>query len=125
MYRGGGGRDVGGSGAAHLVNIYGTEQDKYVLNLTMIFDLLTVHNRVNCSFYFKIGACRHGDRCSRLHIKPLFSQTVLIPNCYMEPPMVLRRAVLGFWRCLVCFLSFCCRVCLIWPRLLCVIGGVV
>lgn len=31
-------------------------------------------NRVNCSFYFKIGACRHGDRCSRLHNKPTFSQ---------------------------------------------------
>lgn len=30
--------------------------------------------RVNCSFYFKIGACRHGDRCSRLHNKPTFSQ---------------------------------------------------
>ncbi|GFX62738.1 copia protein [Trichonephila clavipes] len=23
-----------------------------------------IGNRVNCSFYFKIGACRHGDRCS-------------------------------------------------------------
>ncbi|XP_050624789.1 splicing factor U2AF 26 kDa subunit isoform X4 [Macaca thibetana thibetana] len=31
---------------------------------------------VNCSFYFKIGACRHGDRCSRLHNKPTFSQEV-------------------------------------------------
>uniref|UniRef100_A0A8C9SLK3 U2 small nuclear RNA auxiliary factor 1 n=1 Tax=Scleropages formosus TaxID=113540 RepID=A0A8C9SLK3_SCLFO len=31
-------------------------------------------DRVNCSFYFKIGACRHGDRCSRLHNKPTFSQ---------------------------------------------------
>lgn len=30
--------------------------------------------RVNCSFYFKIGACRHGDRCSRIHNKPTFSQ---------------------------------------------------
>ncbi|XP_039706065.1 splicing factor U2AF 26 kDa subunit isoform X3 [Pteropus medius] len=34
---------------------------------------------VNCSFYFKIGACRHGDRCSRLHNKPTFSQ-VPSPN---------------------------------------------
>ncbi|KAG8507175.1 Splicing factor U2AF 35 kDa subunit, partial [Galemys pyrenaicus] len=32
---------------------------------------------VNCSFYFKIGACRHGDRCSRLHNKPTFSQVCL------------------------------------------------
>ena len=49
--------------ADHLASIYGTEKDK-----------------VNCSFYFKIGACRHGDRCSRKHIQPNFSQTVLIPN---------------------------------------------
>uniref|UniRef100_A0A8C1M7P7 Splicing factor U2AF 35 kDa subunit n=1 Tax=Cyprinus carpio TaxID=7962 RepID=A0A8C1M7P7_CYPCA len=40
---------------------------------------------VNCSFYFKIGACRHGDRCSRLHNKPTFSQTILIQNIYRNP----------------------------------------
>ncbi|XP_012507072.1 PREDICTED: splicing factor U2AF 26 kDa subunit [Propithecus coquereli] len=33
-------------------------------------------NKVNCSFYFKIGTCRHGDRCPRLHNKPTFSQEV-------------------------------------------------
>jgi hypothetical protein len=38
--------------------------------------------RVNCPFYFKIGACRHGDRCSRQHNKPAFSQTVLLQNFY-------------------------------------------
>ena len=41
--------------------------------------------RVNCSFYFKIGACRHGDRCSRLHNKPTFSQVqagMSRPNLY-------------------------------------------
>ncbi|KAJ3151844.1 hypothetical protein HK101_001860, partial [Irineochytrium annulatum] len=54
--------------ADHLASIYGTEKDK-----------------VNCSFYFKIGACRHGDRCSRKHVKPSFSQTVLIPNVYQNP----------------------------------------
>ena len=41
--------------------------------------------RVNCSFYFKIGACRHGDRCSRLHNKPTFSQTILLQNLYLNP----------------------------------------
>ena len=40
---------------------------------------------MNCSFYFKIGACRHGDRCSRLHNKPAFSQTILISNMYQNP----------------------------------------
>ncbi|KAJ3179507.1 Splicing factor U2AF 26 kDa subunit [Gaertneriomyces sp. JEL0708] len=54
--------------ADHLASIYGTEKDK-----------------VNCSFYFKIGACRHGDRCSRKHVKPNFSQTVLLSNVYQNP----------------------------------------
>ncbi|XP_050738958.1 splicing factor U2AF 35 kDa subunit-like isoform X3 [Eriocheir sinensis] len=45
--------------AEYLASIFGTEKDK-----------------VNCSFYFKIGACRHGDRCSRIHNKPTFSQCV-------------------------------------------------
>uniref|UniRef100_A0A3B4CUZ6 U2 small nuclear RNA auxiliary factor 1 n=1 Tax=Pygocentrus nattereri TaxID=42514 RepID=A0A3B4CUZ6_PYGNA len=40
---------------------------------------------VNCSFYFKIGACRHGDRCSRLHNRPTFSQTIALLNIYRNP----------------------------------------
>lgn len=54
--------------ADHLASIYGTEKDK-----------------VNCSFYFKIGACRHGETCSRKHVKPTFSPTVLLPNIYLNP----------------------------------------
>ncbi|KAL1922765.1 uncharacterized protein VTP21DRAFT_9141 [Calcarisporiella thermophila] len=54
--------------ASYLASIYGTEKDK-----------------VNCSFYFKIGACRHGDRCSRKHVKPTFSQTILLPNVFHNP----------------------------------------
>lgn len=54
--------------ADHLASIYGTEKDK-----------------VNCSFYFKIGACRHGEKCSRKHVKPNFSQTLLLPNIYANP----------------------------------------
>ncbi|KAJ5624766.1 splicing factor U2AF subunit [Penicillium lagena] len=54
--------------ANYLASIFGTEQDK-----------------VNCSFYYKIGACRHGDRCSRKHVKPSYSQTVLMPNMYQNP----------------------------------------
>jgi len=41
--------------------------------------------KVNCSFYYKIGACRHGDRCSRKHVKPSYSQTILLPNLYQNP----------------------------------------
>lgn len=54
--------------AEHLADIYGTEKDK-----------------VNCPFYWKIGACRHGDKCSRLHNKPTVSQTLLIANMYPNP----------------------------------------
>ena len=54
--------------ADRLASIYGTEKDK-----------------VNCSFYFKIGACRHGDDCSRKHVKPLYSTTILIPNVWLNP----------------------------------------
>ncbi|WVN89278.1 uncharacterized protein L203_104499 [Cryptococcus depauperatus CBS 7841] len=53
---------------SNLSNIFGTEQD-----------------RINCSFYLKIGACRHGDRCSRKHIKPQFSQTIVLHNVYNNP----------------------------------------
>jgi len=54
--------------AFHLQNIYGTEQD-----------------RVNCPFYYKIGACTFGDRCARLHNKPTESQTILLANIYHTP----------------------------------------
>jgi splicing factor U2AF subunit len=55
-------------GAEHLADIYGTEKDK-----------------VNCPFYWKIGACRHGERCTRNHNKPTISQTLLIPHMYPNP----------------------------------------
>lgn len=54
--------------AFHLQGIYGTEQD-----------------RVNCPFYYKIGACTFGDRCARLHNKPTESQTILLANIYHTP----------------------------------------
>ncbi|TKR92770.1 hypothetical protein L596_007352 [Steinernema carpocapsae] len=34
--------------------------------------------RSNCSFYSKIGACRHGLKCSRQHIEPKSSQITYI-----------------------------------------------
>uniref|UniRef100_J3MYR7 Uncharacterized protein n=1 Tax=Oryza brachyantha TaxID=4533 RepID=J3MYR7_ORYBR len=57
--------------AEHLASIFGTEKD-----------------RVNCPFYFKIGACRHGDRCSRLHNKPSVSPTLLLSNMYLRPDVI-------------------------------------
>ena len=63
-------RELGGArgGATHLARIHGTEEDK-----------------VNCPFFFKIGACRHGDRCSRQHHKPPFSQTMILLHMYQNP----------------------------------------
>lgn len=42
-------------------------------------------DRINCPFYFKIGSCRNGDRCNRMHSKPTSGQTILIPHMY---PMI-------------------------------------
>lgn len=44
-------------------------------------------DRVICTFYTKIGACRHGEKCSRKHIKPLSSDTILLPNLYQNPKL--------------------------------------
>eukprot|EP01114_Cavostelium_apophysatum_P017740 TRINITY_DN533_c0_g1_i3.p1 TRINITY_DN533_c0_g1~~TRINITY_DN533_c0_g1_i3.p1 ORF type:complete len:279 (+),score=40.25 TRINITY_DN533_c0_g1_i3:233-1069(+) len=56
------------SGAEYLQSIFGTEKDK-----------------VNCPFYFKIGSCRHGDKCERRHNKPTLSQTLLLVGFYPNP----------------------------------------
>ena len=54
--------------ADYLASIFATEKDK-----------------VNCSFYYKIGACRHGLKCTKSHNLPTFSQTVLLKNFYLGP----------------------------------------
>jgi splicing factor U2AF subunit len=66
--------------AKHLARIHGTEEDK-----------------VNCPFYFKIGACRHSDRCSRLHHRPAFSPSILIKHVFRHPVRVaeLEQAMSG------------------------------
>mmetsp|Transcript_21456 Transcript_21456/g.55763 ORF Transcript_21456/g.55763 Transcript_21456/m.55763 type:complete len:242 (-) Transcript_21456:257-982(-) len=61
--------------ANRLGKIFGTEED-----------------RVNCPFYYKIGACRHGDRCSRKHVKPTFSPTVLLPHLWQPIALGAGRA---------------------------------
>ena len=53
-----------------MKDIYGTEDDK-----------------VNCPFYFKMGACRHGDKCTRVHNKPQISETILIKNMFKDLPI--------------------------------------
>jgi len=61
--------------AEHLARIFGTEED-----------------RVNCPFYFKIGACRNGDQCPRQHNRPTASQTLLLAHMYHNTPESLQIA---------------------------------
>ncbi|KAI5961217.1 uncharacterized protein KGF55_004142 [Candida pseudojiufengensis] len=42
---------------------------------------------VSCLFYNKIGACRHGEKCSKKHIKPTSSKTLLLANLYQNPKL--------------------------------------
>jgi splicing factor U2AF subunit len=77
--------------ANYLASIFGTEQDKVNCKLPPFPEGKDVYrhqtNQVFSlgSFYYKIGACRHGDRCSRKHVKPSYSQTILLPNLYQNP----------------------------------------
>ncbi|CAH2350189.1 putative splicing factor U2AF 23 kDa subunit [[Candida] railenensis] len=45
------------------------------------------NDKSTCTFYTKIGACRHGEKCSRTHVKPLSSDTLLLPNLYQNPKL--------------------------------------
>ncbi|KAI5955647.1 hypothetical protein KGF54_001149 [Candida jiufengensis] len=45
------------------------------------------NSSVSCLFYNKIGACRHGEKCSKKHIKPTSSKTLLLANLYQNPKL--------------------------------------
>ncbi|QLQ81784.1 hypothetical protein HG537_0G00380 [Torulaspora globosa] len=42
-------------------------------------------SRETCNFYYKIGACRHGDKCSKRHVKPTKSHTIVLYNLIYFP----------------------------------------
>ena len=54
--------------AEKLSKLFGTEEDK-----------------VNCPFFYKMGACRHGAQCDRKHHHPLSSPTVMVPHLFQNP----------------------------------------
>ena len=54
--------------ATHLAKLFGTEEDK-----------------VNCPFFYKMGACRHGAACDRKHHHPTSSPTIMLPHLYQNP----------------------------------------
>ncbi|XP_061890485.1 U2 small nuclear ribonucleoprotein auxiliary factor 35 kDa subunit-related protein 1 [Entelurus aequoreus] len=43
----------------------------------------TERDAANCPFFLKTGACRFGDRCSRKHISPTSSPTLMIRNMFL------------------------------------------
>ena len=58
--------------AYKLAKLIGTEEDK-----------------VTCSFFWKMGACRHGDKCTRIHYKPPISETLLVIHMHQNPPIAM------------------------------------
>lgn len=40
---------------------------------------------MNCQFFYKTGACRHGAKCSKKHLSPPSSQTILLERIYVCP----------------------------------------
>jgi hypothetical protein len=53
-----------------------------------------------CPFFSKVGACRYGDTCSRLHIRPQIGTgtVVMLPNMHQEPLLMPITKVTGHTR---------------------------
>lgn len=60
--------------------------NRLLLCVSQIFG--TEEDKVNCPFYQKMGACRHGDRCSRIHNRPVLSQTIMLQNFVRLLPLL-------------------------------------
>lgn len=55
--------------AERLARVFGTEEDP-----------------VNCSWFFKVGACRKGETCLKKHNQPTSSETLLLSGMYEGTP---------------------------------------
>ena len=98
--------------AEHLASIFGTEKDR--VNCPFYFKIgcgapppvmppscavsmlgpccasclhMSSERLTRCALCPFRRACRHGDRCSRIHNKPTISQTILLQNMYQNPAM--------------------------------------
>jgi len=60
------GNSHGGRRGGHHSSVYGTEQDPH-----------------NCSFFLRIGSCRHGACCPKKHTYPTFSNTLLLEHIWV------------------------------------------
>jgi len=50
----------------------------------------TEDDPVNCSFFLRMGACRHGENCPKKHPNPPFSQTIMFEHLWIAPKKVLK-----------------------------------
>ena len=55
---------------------------KMVLSNILVY---TWQDKAHCPFHLKTGACRFGQRCSRVHFYPDKACTLLIKNMYNGP----------------------------------------
>lgn len=61
--------------AERLARVFGTEEDP-----------------VNCSWFFKVGACRKGETCPKKHNQPTGSETLLLSGLYQGTPQAIAIA---------------------------------
>jgi len=55
-------------------SVYGTESDP-----------------INCSFFLRVGACRHGSCCPKKHAFPTFGNTLMIHHYWIPPKKLYSR----------------------------------
>lgn len=84
-YRGIGGGDYYGGGNQGRSNYngyggYGGYDDKKKSKASLYG---TEQDPTNCSFFLRIGACRHGDNCPKKHNWPSFSNTLLFEHIWI------------------------------------------
>lgn len=42
-------------------------------------------SQIYCSFFNNVGSCMHGEACSKIHVRPNISKTILLCNLYPNP----------------------------------------
>ncbi|ORY46048.1 hypothetical protein BCR33DRAFT_765254 [Rhizoclosmatium globosum] len=56
---------------------------------------LETDTRPACPFFAKVGACRYGPTCSRAHLLPPESTTILLPNMHSDPLLLPKQRTLN------------------------------
>eukprot|EP00744_Colponema_vietnamica_P009135 GILI01013014.1.p1 GENE.GILI01013014.1~~GILI01013014.1.p1 ORF type:complete len:486 (-),score=96.48 GILI01013014.1:69-1472(-) len=94
-YRGRGGGGYRGRGRGMGDSGYGAGGDPAMLSgfggnpLAGLANPLDANDpRNRCNFFHKMGACRHGDNCTKFHVRPPNGQTVLFPKMFPNPQAI-------------------------------------